>query len=153
MNLSDSRTVRRIPLRFVASDDELLEAWSVIATTSAATAARRATAEQRRGLRVFAAELAQCHDPDAWASLASATHAAIVEASGNGPLDALGYELWVCLDQVRAGGQTLWHDRDAIERLLFDVVDHVVAGVAVRAGESMRRYCALLMRLLGGTAC
>ena len=95
MYLSDSLTVSY-------PDSWLQDAWatlSLLATQSAVEAARNASEEQIRSLRILVGQMPALAEAGAWESVTAATYFGISEASGNQIYETLFYDLWPALPQ------------------------------------------------------
>jgi DNA-binding FadR family transcriptional regulator len=125
MYMSDSMTVGY-------PDPWLQDAWaalSLLATQSAVEAARHASAEQIRSLRVLVGQLPTLAEAGPWESVTAATYFGISEASGNQIYETLFYDLWQALAQSGEHWDVaarLWPIRQWAE----DSLEAVVTGIA-----------------------
>ena len=139
MNLSDSMTVSY-------PDSWLQDAWealSLLATQSAVEAARHASAEQIRSLRVLVGQMPAMADAESWESVTAATYFGISEASGNQIYESLLYDLWQALAQSGERWDVaarLWPVRQWAERSLEVVVTGIASAEPALAKSAMERH-------------
>jgi DNA-binding FadR family transcriptional regulator len=139
MYLSDSMTVSY-------PDPWLQDAWaalSLLATQSAVEAARHASAEQIRSLRILVAQMPVLDEPGAWESVTAATYFGISEASGNQIYETLFYDLWQALTQSGERWDVaarLWPVRRWAERSLEAVVGGIASAEPELAKSAMESH-------------
>jgi DNA-binding FadR family transcriptional regulator len=147
MNLSDSPTVSHAD----TWPRDVLAAWSLITTRTATQAARVATTEQVRSLRVLVTQMSAQVEADQWESVTAATYFGIAEASGNEVYESLVYDFWHAL--IGAGDRwdvaaRLWPLRNWVEQSLQTVIEHIVAGDGPAAGAAMDAHVRALVSTL-----
>ena len=139
MHLSDSMTVSY-------PDSWLQDAWkalSLLATQSAVEAARHASVEQIRSLRVLVGQMPAMAEPESWESVTAATYFGISEASGNRIYETLLYDLWQALAQSGERWDVaarLWPVRQWAEQSLEAVVTGIASAEPELAKSAMERH-------------
>lgn len=139
MYLSDSMTVSY-------PDPWLQDAWaalSLLATQSAVEAARHASAEQIRSLRILVTQMPALDEAGAWESVTAATYFGISEASGNQIYETLFYDLWQALTQSGEHWDVaarLWPVRRWAEHSLEAVVSGIASAEPELAKSAMESH-------------
>ncbi|MEV2224431.1 FCD domain-containing protein [Nocardia vinacea] len=140
MNLSDRQTARQLDFYCVASEQELFEMWALLTIRTAYEAAKCATSEQARSLRVIGAELDGQTDAQAWESITDALLAGLCEACGNRAFEAGRAAVWMSLTGGVDRAPALWLARESINRAVGAVIDAVRRYAPDAAAEGMREH-------------
>ncbi len=147
MDLSDSHTVSQHDVSI--DHDALVGAWCQLAALCAADAARGATGEDIRSLRVLLDAAGSESGASVWSSLMASAYLTICEAAHNGLYESVVLELWHkidddgCSDVLMA---QLWDRRVDAERSLWQVVSGIADFDADRAHSAMSTHLMLVGR-------